>query len=127
MPNRRAKAPRRHDTPLLLTRAATPERIPYDRRNGRRSSGMEFCPSSRDRKKRAGRGNGPPHDLRACAGFASGTGVELERIDLRAPVERAGRLQILRRVVHGAVVARIDRHCAVVAPTAETVDLTAAA
>ena len=44
---------------------------------------------------------------------------ELERSDPRAPVEGAGGLQVLGGIPEGAVVDRVDRHRAVVAPAVE--------
>jgi len=46
-------------------------------------------------------------------------GVELECADASAPVKAAGRRVILLRIPEGAVVARVDRHAAVIAPAFE--------
>src|SRR5437763_21970 len=56
----------------------------------------------------------------------SAAGVELEGIDSRVPIERPVGGNVLRRVVEGAVVGRVEGHRAVVAPTAQPAVLAAA-
>src|SRR5213083_2337453 len=54
-------------------------------------------------------------------------GWELERRDAGTPVERAASLQVFGGIPESAVVTRIDRHCAVVAPPSKVWQLRAAA
>src|SRR5438128_12691575 len=52
---------------------------------------------------------------------------ELETTDARLPVRTRGRFVIFLRVPEGAVVGRVHRHCAIIAPAVKATNLRTAA
>src|SRR2546428_7914324 len=69
-------------------------------------------------QKKGHRNPGAPGELLLPVRF---TGVELERSDARAPIKAAAGLVVLLRVPKGAVVFRVNRHTAVIAPALERI------